>query len=99
LWGPKSLPGYRLEQETGIVKAIIVARTILLAGAIAAVWRGRREMGVRVISVPIVAVTIVHAATFSNHRFTAPIEPFLFLLCAGLLLGPGIVRRGSAPVE
>ncbi|MFM7322698.1 MAG: hypothetical protein ACKO5K_14420, partial [Armatimonadota bacterium] len=99
LWGPKSLPGYRLEQETLIVKAVIVGRTLLLVGALVALVSRRSDSAVRLLWAPILAVTLVHVATFSNHRFTAPLEPFLFLLCAALLPRPRVGSAEPVPVQ
>lgn len=79
LWGPKSLAGYRQEQETAAVKAIVLARTFLLLLFIGAIVRFRRHAELHLIGAPIVVITIVHTMTFSNHRFLVPIEPFLFI--------------------
>lgn len=80
LWGPKSLPGYRLEQEGAVIKAVIVCRTLLLALALTGLWRHRRDARAWLLFAPVLGLTVVHVLTFSNHRFLAPIEPSLFLL-------------------
>jgi len=99
LWGPKSLPGYRLEQESLVVKAIIALRTVLVGGSLVALWIRRHDASLRLLMAPVAAVTVVHTATFSNHRFTAPLEPFLFLLCASLVAGRAIGSPKTPPVQ
>jgi hypothetical protein len=79
LWGPKSLAGYRQEQETAAVKAIVLARTLLLILFIGAIIRYRRHAELHILGVPLVVITFVHTMTFSNHRFLVPLEPYLFI--------------------
>jgi hypothetical protein len=90
LWGPKSLAGYRQEQETAAVKAIVLARTALLLLFIGAIIRFRRHAELHLLGAPLLVITIVHTMTFSNHRFLVPIEPYLFIgssLAVGSLIG------------
>jgi len=86
LWGPKSLSGYRQEQETGVVKAIVFLRTVFLLLFIGGLIVYRRKPELALIGIPLAVVTAVHVLTFSNHRFLVPIEPYLFL---GSLLAVG----------
>jgi hypothetical protein len=79
LWGPKSLAGYRQEQETGVVKLIVLFRSLFVLLFIGGLIRYRRNPELHVIGVPLVVITIVHTLTFSNHRFLVPIEPYLFI--------------------
>jgi hypothetical protein len=79
LWGPKSLTGYRQEQETGAVKVIVMLRTIFLLLFIGGLVVYRRKPELVLIGIPLMVVTAVHVLTFSNHRFLVPIEPYLFL--------------------
>jgi len=79
LWGPKSLTGYRQEQETGVVKAIVLLRTIFLLLFIGGFIVFRQKPELVLIGIPLMVVTAVHVLTFSNHRFLVPIEPYLFL--------------------
>lgn len=79
LWGPKSLAGYRQEQETGIVKLIVLLRTVLLIAFLTGIVLFRMKQELYFSAVPVLVVTIVHVMTFSNHRFLVPIEPFLFM--------------------
>jgi hypothetical protein len=99
LWGPKSLTGYRQEQETGVVKGIVLLRTIFLLLFIGGLIIYRRKPELALIGIPLAVVTAVHVLTFSNHRFLVPIEPYLFL---GSLLAVGIMmvsikRKVAAP--
>ena len=84
LWGPKSLSGYKQEQETGLVKAVIIIRSILLLLSIVCLIRNRQEAGSWMLGIPLIVITVVHTLTFGNHRFLVPIEPYLFgLACWG----------------
>jgi hypothetical protein len=90
LWGPKSLAGYRQEQESAAVKGVVFARTLLLLLFIGAIIRFRRHAEVHLLGVPLFVITVVHTMTFSNHRFLVPIEPYLFIgssLAVGSLIG------------
>jgi hypothetical protein len=90
LWGPKSLSGYRMEQETAVVKGIVLLRTVFLLLFVFGVILFRKQPEVHLTAIPVGVVTIVHMMTFSNHRFLVPIEPFLFLV--SLVAGGAIVR-------
>jgi hypothetical protein len=90
LWGPKSLAGYRQEQETGVVKIIVLVRTVLVFLFIGGFLRYRCNPELHIISIPLVVITFVHTLTFSNHRFLVPIEPYLFIgstLAIGTFVG------------
>jgi hypothetical protein len=80
LWGPWSLAGGESEERKATLRLVALVRTVLLAGALSALWLGRRRLEVWILFAPILAVTIVHTAAFSNHRFTAPVEPAAILL-------------------
>lgn len=100
LWGPKSLAGYRQEQETAVVKGIVLLRTGFLLLFVSGVILYRKRPEVHLAAIPVGVVTIVHMMTFSNHRFLVPIEPFLFMvsLVAGWAiarLAMNRIRRGS----
>lgn len=84
LWGPWSLPGYRNSQEGMLIKAILLLRPLLLGAALWGWWRRRDEIESWILGLPVIGLTVVHVLTFSNHRFIAPIEPFLALLIAGI---------------
>jgi len=90
LWGPKSLAGYRQEQETAVVKGIVVLRTLFLLVFLVGVVLFRKQSEVHFAAIPVAVVTIVHMLTFSNHRFLVPIEPFLFTVS---LAGGGVCLK------
>jgi hypothetical protein len=90
LWGPKSLAGYRQEQETAVVKGIVVLRTLFLLVFLVGVVLFRKQPEVHFAAIPIAVVTIIHMLTFSNHRFLVPIEPFLFTIS---LAGGGVCLK------
>ena len=58
LWGPKSLPGYRVERESGLVKLVIVLRPILLLLSLFALWIFRRQFWAWALFSPALGVTI-----------------------------------------
>ncbi|MEY3601559.1 MAG: hypothetical protein RL169_803 [Armatimonadota bacterium] len=95
LWGPKSLAGYRQEQETAVVKGIVLLRTVFLLLFVSGVILFRQRPEVHLAAIPVGVVTIVHMMTFSNHRFLVPIEPFLFMvsLVAGWAIARSVVSR------
>jgi len=80
LWGPKSLAGYRQEQESGVVKGIVLLRTVFLLLFLVGAFAFRAKPEVVLATIPVGVVTMVHTMTFSNHRFLVPIEPFLFMV-------------------
>ncbi|MFM7188802.1 MAG: hypothetical protein ACKO14_13400 [Armatimonadota bacterium] len=90
LWGPKSLAGYRQEQESGVVKVIVMLRTVFLLLFLAGSFAFRAKPEVVLATIPVGVVTMVHTMTFSNHRFLVPIEPFLFMVS---LLAIGALAR------
>ena len=90
LWGPKSLAGYRQEQENTVVKGIVLLRTVFAFLFVFGVVLFRKQPEIHFASVPVGVVTIVHMMTFSNHRFLVPIEPFLFMV--SLIAGGEIIR-------
>ena len=96
LWGPKSLAGYREEQETGVVKLIVLFRTLFVLLFIGGLVRYRRNPEQHLIGVPLAVITIVHTLTFSNHRFLVPIEPYLFIgttLAIGAIIQRMVKRK------
>lgn len=100
LWGPKSLSGYKQEQETGLVKSVIIIRSILLLLSIVCLIRNRQEAGSWMLGIPLIVITVVHTLTFGNHRFLVPIEPYLFGLA---FWGAATLKRkqrdkGNVPV-
>lgn len=96
LWGPKSLSGYRQEQETAVVKGIVLLRTVFVLLFVLGVVLFRRHPEVHLAAIPVGVVTIVHVMTFSNHRFLVPIEPFLFMV--SLVAGGAITRFAQRKV-
>lgn len=90
LWGPKSLAGYRQEQETLVVKGIVLLRTVFVLFFIVGLVFFRKQAEVHLAAIPVAVVTVVHTMTFSNHRFLVPIEPFLFMV--SLAAGGCIIR-------
>jgi hypothetical protein len=62
-----------------------------------AFYRRIDEFNVWILFIPIVAVTLVHVATFSVPRFTCVIEPFLIVLAVIAVSNrPRADARGTA---
>lgn len=94
LWGFWSLPGNKPENGQLLVRFVVAARFVLFLLAALAFWRGRRSFAVWTLAAPILVITVIHIAAFSNHRFIAPVEPMLFVL-AGLTVREWFARRAT----
>jgi hypothetical protein len=85
LWGPWPDPGGIGQRRSLPARAIIGARFIVLALAVAALWLPYRRREAWLIATPVLAITAVHAMFYSSPRYTVTAEPFVLLLTARLL--------------
>jgi hypothetical protein len=96
LWGFWSLPGNKSENNEPLVRLMVFLRFPLLLLAGMAVWKYRRQFSTWVLFAPTISITILHTASFSNHRFIVPAETFLFIL-AGQAITGFVMKRQTAP--
>ncbi len=89
LWGP--WPSAGNGSRSLFERALIGLRFPLLVLALAGLWRCRQSWEAWVPALPILVVTGVHVAFFSEPRFTVPVEPGAVLLAVWALAG--LVRR------
>lgn len=97
LWGFWSLPGNKSENNDPLVRLMVLLRFPLLLLAMAGVWKYRAQFSTWALCAPAISITVLHIASFSNHRFIVPAEPFLFILVGQVVTGM-MMKRSSVPV-
>ncbi len=85
LWGIWSLPGTKTENATPLVRLVVFLRFFLFLASLVAVWRYRKEFSTWILIAPALSITLLHIASFSNHRFIVPSEPVLLVLAGRII--------------